>query len=175
LGELRPKLAAWDLEHPIVQCLKICSTMLLGWRAAIADKEGESMKEMEVFFPGGKKVNSTYKGFTVKTDQPKNEGGDGTAPEPYDLFLASIGTCAGVYVVYFCQERDIDTSQIKMTLQFDRNETKHLVEAVRIHIDLPPGFPEKYKSAVIKTAELCTVKRNIADPPQFSVSAEIRN
>jgi uncharacterized OsmC-like protein len=148
---------------------------LLGWRAAIADREGESMKEMEVFFPGGKKVNSTYKGFTVKTDQAKSEGGDGTAPEPYDLFLASIGTCAGVYVVYFCQERGIDTSQIKMTLQFDRNETKHLVEAVRIHIDLPPGFPEKYKSAVIKTAELCTVKKNIADPPQFSVSAEIRN
>ena len=88
--------------------------------------------EMEVFFPGGKKVNSTYNGFTVKTDQPKNEGGDGTAPEPYDLFLASIGTCAGVYVVYFCQERGIDTSQIKMTLQFDRNETKHLVEAVRM-------------------------------------------
>ena len=62
-----------------------------------------------------------------------------------------------------------------MTLQFDRNETKHLVESVRIHIDLPPRFPEKYKKAVIKTAELCTVKRNIADPPRFSVSADIRN
>ena len=133
------------------------------------------MMEMEVFFPGGKKVNSTYKGFTVKTDQSKNEGGDGTAPEPYDLFLASIGTCAGVYVVIFCQERSIDTSQIKMTLQFDRNETKHLVETVRIHIDLPPEFPEKYKKAVIKTAELCTVKRNIADPPRFSVTADIQN
>jgi len=82
---------------------------------------------------------------------------------------------AGVYVVYFCQERGIDTSQIKMTLQFDRNETKHLVESVRIHIDLPPGFPEKYKKAVIKTAELCTVKRNIADPPRFSVTADKRN
>jgi organic hydroperoxide reductase OsmC/OhrA len=68
------------------------------------------MMEMEVFFPGGKKVNSTYKGFTAKTDQSKNEGGDGTAPEPCDLFLASIGTCAGVYVVIFCQERGIDTS-----------------------------------------------------------------
>jgi len=72
----------------------------LGWRAAIADKEGGSIMEMEVFFPDGKKVNSTYKGFTVKTDQAKNEGGDGTAPEPYDLFPAYIGTCAGVYVVY---------------------------------------------------------------------------
>ncbi|MBI9083410.1 MAG: OsmC family protein [Desulfobacterales bacterium] len=129
--------------------------------------------EMNVIFPGGKKVNSTYKGFTVETDQPKNEGGAGTAPEPYDLFLASIGTCAGVYVVYFCEERGIDTTGIKMTLQFDRNEAKHLVEAVHIHIDLPPGFPPKYKTAVIKTAGLCTVKRNILNPPRFSVSAEI--
>ena len=131
--------------------------------------------EMEIFFPGGKKVNSTYKGFTVETDQPKSEGGDGSAPEPFDLFLASIGTCAGVYVVYFCDERGIDTAGIKMTLQFDRNEKKHLIEAVRIHIDLPPGFPEKYKAAVIKTAGLCTVKRNILDPPKFTVTAEIRS
>jgi len=130
--------------------------------------------EMEIFFPGGKKVNSTYKGFTVETDQPKSEGGDGSAPEPFDLFLASIGTCAGVYVLYFCEERGIDTSGINMTLQFDRNEKKHLVEAVRIHIDLPPDFPEKYKTAVVRTAELCTVKRNILDPPSFSVSAAIR-
>ena len=78
--------------------------------------------EMDVYFPGGKKVNATYKGFTIETDQAKNEGGDESAPEPYSLFLASIGTCAGIYIVYFCQERGIDTSGIKMRLQFERNE-----------------------------------------------------
>jgi len=80
--------------------------------------------EMEIAFPGGKKVNSTYKGFTVETDQPKNKGGDGSAAEPYDLFLSSIGTCAGVYVVYFCNERGIYMSDLKMTVWFDRNEKK---------------------------------------------------
>jgi len=130
--------------------------------------------EMEITFPGGKKVNSTYKGFTVETDQPKNKGGDGAAPEPYDLFLSSIGTCAGVYVVYFCDERGIDMSDLKMTVGFDRNEKKKLVETVRIHIHLPPGFPEKYKSAVIKVAGLCTVKRNIFDPPEFIIKADIQ-
>ncbi len=129
--------------------------------------------EMEVTFAGGKKVNAAYKGFVVATDQPKEEGGEGSAPEPYDLFLASIGTCAGVYVVYFCDERGLDTTGIKMTLEFDRNEEKHLIEAIRIHIDLPPGFPKKYKQAIIKTAGLCTVKRNIIDPPTFTVTAEI--
>jgi ribosomal protein S12 methylthiotransferase accessory factor len=131
--------------------------------------------QMNISFPGGKKVNSTYKGFTVATDQPKDEGGDGTAPEPYDLFLASIGTCAGVYVVYFCDERGLDSKGIEMTLAFDRNEKKHLIEAVRIHIDLPPGFPAKYKNAVMKTAGLCTVKRNIIDPPKFTITAAIRS
>jgi ribosomal protein S12 methylthiotransferase accessory factor len=129
--------------------------------------------EMEVSFAGGKKVNAAYKGFIVATDQPKEEGGEGSAPEPFDLFLASIGTCAGVYVAYFCDERDLDTSGIKMTLSFDRNEEKNLVETVRIHIVLPLGFPEKYKRAIIKTAGLCTVKRNILNPPEFTVTADI--
>ena len=119
-------------------------------------------------------MDTSYKGFTIETDQAKDEGGDGSAPEPYSLFLASIGTCAGIYVVYFCQERGIDTSDIKMRLQFERNEKMSLTEAVHIHIDLPPDFPPKYKAAVAKTAGLCSVKRNILDPPQFSISAEIR-
>ena len=133
------------------------------------------MNEMAVFFPGGKKVNSTYRGFTVETDQPTEDGGDCTAPEPYDLFLASIGTCAGVYVVYFCHERGIDTSGLKMTVQFEKNEKTHLIEEVRIHIDLPPEFPEKYKSAVVRTAGLCTVKRSLVDPPRFEIHADIQN
>jgi putative redox protein len=130
--------------------------------------------EMAVTFPGGKKVNAAYKGFVVETDQPKEEGGEGSAPEPYDLFLASIGTCAGVNVVYFCEKRGLDTAGIKMTLAFDRNETRHLVEAVRIHFDLPPGFPQKYKNTIIKTAGLCAVKRNIIDPPEFIITAAIQ-
>jgi uncharacterized OsmC-like protein len=133
------------------------------------------MKEMNVYFPEGKKVNATYKGFTIETDQAKSEGGDGSAPEPYSLFLASIGTCAGIYVVYFCQERGIDPSGISMRLQFEKNESNRLTEAVHIHIDLPPDFPPKYKSAVVKSAGLCSVKRNIFAPPQFTISAVIRD
>ena len=130
--------------------------------------------EMEVCFPGAKKVNAIYNGFTIETDQAKKEGGDESAPEPYSLFLASIGTCAGIYVVYFCEKRGIDTSGIKLKLDFTRNDKKHLTEAIHIHIDLPPDFPSKYKTSVIKAAELCTVKRNILDPPEFDISAEIR-
>jgi uncharacterized OsmC-like protein len=129
--------------------------------------------EMNVRFAGGKKVNATYKGFTVKTDQPKEDGGDNSAPEPYDLFLASIGTCAGVYIAYFCDERGLDSSNIRLTLRFNRNEEKHLIDRVQIHIDLPPEFPAKYRNAIIKTAGLCTVKRTLMDPPDISITAAI--
>lgn len=126
--------------------------------------------EMRVIFPGGKRVSSIYKGFTVDTDQPKSEGGDDSAPEPYDLFLSSIGTCAGVYIVYFCESRDIPTDDINMTLRFDRNEKSHLMEKIAIDINLPPDFPHKYRKAVIRAAQMCTVKRNLIHPPEILVT-----
>ncbi len=129
--------------------------------------------EMEVFFPGGRKVNSHYKGYTVETDQPEKDGGEGSAPEPYDLFLASIGTCAGIYVLSFCQERNIDTEKLKMSLHFQRNGKTRFLEEITIKVILPPDFPEKYKLAIIRTAELCTVKKSIANPPRINISAEI--
>lgn len=127
--------------------------------------------EMSITFPGGKRVNSTYKGFTVNTDQPKSEGGDGSAPEPFDLFLSSIGTCAGVYIAYFCESRQIPIDGITMTLQFSRNDKTHLMEKIAIDIQLPAEFPAKYRNAVIRAAEMCTVKRTLAAPPEIQVTA----
>ena len=127
--------------------------------------------QMLIEFTGGKRVTSTYKGFTVKTDQPPSEGGDGSAPEPFDLFLSSIGTCAGVYIVYFCESRDIPTDGISMTLRFERNEKSHLMEKIAIEIHLPPDFPDKYRKAVIRAAEMCTVKRTLMHPPEILVTA----
>ena len=128
--------------------------------------------EMQINFPGGKHVTSTYKGFTVETDQPQSEGGNGSAPEPYDLFLSAIGTCAGVYIVYFCESRDIPTGDISMTLRFERNEKSHLMEKIAIEIHLPPAFPDKYRKAVIRAAEMCTVKRNLVHPPEILVTTK---
>ena len=87
--------------------------------------------------------------------------------------LASMGTCAGVYVVYFCQERNIDLTDARLRVEFERNEQTHLVEHVRMHLDLPPGFPTKYRKAVARAAEKCTVKRNLVSPPRFTVEAAI--
>jgi len=127
---------------------------------------------MQIQFTGNKRVCSSYKGFTIETDQPPSEGGDGSAPEPFDLFLSSIGTCAGIYIVYFCESRSIPMDGISMTLRFERNDQTHLMEKIRIDIQLPPEFPDKYRKAVIRAAEMCTVKRTLAAPPEIIVSAE---
>ena len=126
--------------------------------------------EMEIEYPGGKRVRSTYNGFAVDTDQPKKEGGSGAAPTPFDLFLASIGTCAGFYVISFCDNRKIPTKNIRITLRFDRNKKSHLMEKIDIDIYLPDDFPDKYRKPVIRAAEKCTVKRNILHPPIIQVN-----
>ena len=124
---------------------------------------------MEIYFDGNKKVNANYKGFTIKTDQPVKAGGDNTAPAPFDLFLASMGTCAGIYVKLFCDQRQIPTDNIKLIQTTEFNNETHLIGKVKIDIKLPADFPEKYKNAVINAANLCTVKKHLFNPPAIEV------
>ena len=125
---------------------------------------------MEIRFPTGKKVEALFDGFIVTTDQPVADGGSGSAPSPFDLFLASIGTCTGYYVLSFCQKNNIPIDKIRLTASFAWNMQKHLVENVDIKIHLPADFPEKYKTAVVKAADVCTVKRHLQSPPKITIS-----
>jgi len=125
--------------------------------------------DMEIVFPGGKRVDALYKGFRIKTDQPPHSGGDGSYPAPFDLFLASIGTCAGIYVLIFCQRRNIPTDKLKLIMRKERNKNTGMIEKIKIEILLPPQFPEKYKKAVARAAKECSVKKHLFDPPVFEV------
>jgi len=124
---------------------------------------------MEITFPGGVAVNAQFKGFTVQTDQPEKNGGQNAAPSPFELFLSSIGTCAGFFALRFCQEREIDTSGLRLTLDAPRNPETHRVETLSLRIHLPSGFPEKYRAALLRTVDQCSVKRHILEPPTFDV------
>lgn len=126
---------------------------------------------MRIFFPGGKKIYADFKGFTHKTDQPVDAGGDGSAPQPFDLFLVSLGTCAGIYVLGFCQQRGLDTEGLEIIQTTERDPEVGRITAVNIEIRLPKNFPEKYVSAVIRSAELCAVKRVVENPPRFDIVA----
>jgi putative redox protein len=132
--------------------------------------------EMNITFPGGKKVNAEWDGRVVATDQPEGAGGEGSAPSPFECFLASLGTCAGIYALSFCQQRGIATEGLALTQRAEFATTadgKRKLARVAIEITLPPGFPEKYHNAIVKSAELCAVKKAIMDPPEFSITTRV--
>jgi ribosomal protein S12 methylthiotransferase accessory factor len=124
---------------------------------------------MEITFDGGKVVTAHTQGHSIRTDQPLDNGGGNTAPAPYDLFLASIGTCAGIYVKSFCDNRNIPTDGIKIIQSYVWNKETGLPLNIKLDIKLPAGFPEKYKASLIHVADLCKVKKTIASPPVFEI------
>ncbi|HOI86590.1 MAG TPA: OsmC family protein [Lentimicrobium sp.] len=126
---------------------------------------------MKITFEGNKKVIADFNGRRIVTDQPVRAGGDGSAPAPFDLFLASLGTCAGIYVKSFCDQRGISTEGITLEQEMKFNPETHLISDLEIRINLPAGFPEKYRDAVVNSASLCAVKRHLHNPPAMKVVA----
>ncbi|MBI3738040.1 MAG: OsmC family protein [Chloroflexi bacterium] len=122
--------------------------------------------EMVIDFPGGSKVDAHFGPFTVQTDQPPVA----SAPTPFAVFLSSIGTCAGIYVLGFCRQRGLSTEGIKIIQRVFSNPMTGMVEKIDLEIQLPQGFPEKYREAVINSAQLCAVKKHLENPPKFEIT-----
>jgi putative redox protein len=131
-------------------------------------------RKIEIVLGTGTKVDAKLRDFTIKTDQPASDGGENSAPSPFELFLASIGTCAGFFVSQFCASRSIPTTGIKIVQTVLRSDATHMVEKITVDIELPPDFPEKYRPAVVRAAESCTVKKHLAAPPVIEVTAQTR-
>jgi ribosomal protein S12 methylthiotransferase accessory factor len=124
---------------------------------------------MTISFPGGVAVDATFKGHTIRTDQPAPLGGD-AAPSPFDLFLASIGTCMGFYALRFCQERKIATDGLALDVEPVRDPDGKRVATMKITLRLPDEFPEKYSEAIQRAIDHCAVKRAMSEPPEFELS-----
>jgi len=130
--------------------------------------------DMKIVFPGGKKVDAIYKGFTIKTDQSIKSGGNDSDPRPFDLFLASIGTCAGSYVLSFCEKRQISVNDLGINLKINKNEETKIIDKITMEIEIPSGFPEKYRKALIRAAELCAVTKHLNAPPTIDIYTKFR-
>jgi ribosomal protein S12 methylthiotransferase accessory factor len=128
---------------------------------------------MSVSFPGGKRVDAAYKGFTIRTDQSPRAGGEGSAPQPFDLFLASIATCAGIYVKGYCDARGIVTDTLALEMDVVHDSERDRVGRLVLRIILPAGFPENHREAVVRAANLCAVKKHIFEPPAFEISTSV--
>ena len=122
---------------------------------------------IEIGFPGGVKVDARFRDHVVSTDQPERGGGTNTAPAPFDLFLVSIGTCAGFYAMRFCQQRQIDTDGLGVTLETVRDAESKRLDTIKLQVTLPPNFPDKYERAIVRAIDQCAVKKAILDPPKI--------
>ncbi len=129
--------------------------------------------EIVVDFPGGARVDAHFGPFTIPTDQPPPTGVS-SAPTPFATFLASIGTCAGIYVLGFCRQRGISTEGIRIIQRMETDPATHMTSKVYLDIELPPDFPAKYKEAVIRSADQCAVKKHLAHPPEFVIDTITR-
>jgi ribosomal protein S12 methylthiotransferase accessory factor len=125
--------------------------------------------EFVIDFPGGARVDAHFGPYTVQTDQPPAGGGQGLAPTPFSLFLASLGTCAGIYVLGFCQQRNLPVDGLRIIQRSQRDPATGMVSKIEIEIQAPPTFPEKYLPSLVRSAELCAVKKHMERPPQFEV------
>jgi ribosomal protein S12 methylthiotransferase accessory factor len=123
--------------------------------------------EIKLRFPGGKRVDAEIKGFTIKTDQPVYQGGEGSSPAPFDFFLASIATCSGIYLLSFCQKRNISTQDLGLIMTREVDKNKKMIKTINMEIQLPHDFPKKYEKAVVSAINQCSVKRHMMEPPEF--------
>lgn len=122
--------------------------------------------EMIIDFPGGSRVDAHFGKFTVPTDQPPGA----SAPTPFAVFLSSIGTCAGIYVLGFCQQRGIPTDGMRIVQRVYSNPLSHMMDKIDLDIQVPSNFPDKYRDSLIRSAELCAVKKHLENPPTFEIT-----
>jgi putative redox protein len=129
--------------------------------------------ELVIDFPGGSKVDAHFEDYTVRTDQPVQGGGEGSAPTPFAIFLSSIGTCAGIYVLGFCRKRGLPTAGIRILQHVRRDPATGMVSDIDLEIQVPPDFPEKHYESLVRTANLCAVKKHLEHPPRFNVYTKV--
>jgi putative redox protein len=129
--------------------------------------------EITVDFPQGARADAHFGSFVIKTDQSAENGGDGSAPTPFEAFLASLATCAGVYVMGFCKMRGIPTDGIRLIQRTEQEPSTKMVGKISLEIQVPQGFPQQYTAAVIRAAESCLVKKHLEKPPAFETTVTI--
>jgi uncharacterized OsmC-like protein len=129
----------------------------------------EENSTISVEFTGDKRINARVGDFLIQTDQPAKYGGKASAPAPFDLFLASLATCAGIFAWNFCETRKIDTDGLTLEMACLDDPQKKMIGEVRFLLTLPADFPEKYRQGIIRAMEQCAVKRHMQECPAFSV------
>jgi putative redox protein len=126
----------------------------------------ECDREIIVRLTGGRRVEAQLGRHRVLTDQPRSNGGEDAAPSPFQLFLASLGTCAGIFVQGFCAKRGIPYDDIRL-IERPTYGSNGALELVEFELQLPADFPPSYQEALLRVIDQCSVKRVLQAPPTF--------
>ena len=125
--------------------------------------------QINVRFLENLKLEASFDDFKITTDQPVRYKGDGTAPSPFDYFLASSALCAAYFVRVYCLARGIPTDDIKVTQQNIMDPENRYNQTFNIQIDLPEGLSEQHRKGILAAMDRCTVKKVIQQSPQFKI------
>ncbi len=127
--------------------------------------------QVKVRFLDNLKLEANFDDFSIITDQPIRYKGDGTAPGPFDYFLASSALCAAYFVKVYCKARDISTDDISITQDNIVDPENRYQQTFQIRAELPESISEKDREGIIASMNRCTVKRVIQNNPGFKVNA----
>ena len=127
--------------------------------------------EITVNFLDNLRLEAKFDDFTITTDQSVRYKGDGTAPSPFDYFLASSALCAAYFVKLYCLSRDIPTDDIRVSQNNIIDPENRYNQIFQIRIELPSGISERDRLGIIRSADRCTVKKVVQQNPEFEIDA----
>ena len=127
--------------------------------------------EIKVNFLDNLRLEAKFDDFTVVADQPIRYKGDGSAPGPFDFFLASSALCAAFFVKLYCQARDIPTENIRLSQNNIVDPENRYKQMFKIQVELPEDISDKDRQGILRSVERCTVKRVVQNNPDFVIEA----
>ncbi|MCF8474427.1 MAG: OsmC domain/YcaO domain-containing protein [Emcibacter sp.] len=127
--------------------------------------------EITVNFLDNLRLEAKFDDFTITTDQPIRYKGDGTAPSPFDYFLASSALCAAYFVKVYCLSRDIPTDDIRVSQNNIIDPENRYNQTFQIQVELPSSISERDRVGILRSADRCTVKKVIQQMPEFKLDA----
>lgn len=128
--------------------------------------------QINVRFLDNLRLEASFDDFKIVTDQPVRYKGDGTAPSPFDYFLASSALCAAYFVKIYCNSRNISTEDIKLTQDNIVDPENRYNQTFNIQVEIPESISERDREGIIRAIDRCTVKKTIQQSPAFIIDAK---
>ena len=125
--------------------------------------------EIKVNFLDKLRLEAKFDDFTVIADQPIRYKGDGSAPGPFDYFLASSALCAAYFAKLYCETRNIPTENMRLSHNNIVDPENRYKQTFKIQIELPPEISEKDRIGILRSIERCSVKRVVQNSPDFVI------